>query len=276
MEISAQELKNMIGDIISLTIDEHRSSADSILENSELLEGSATEEEIDEFIFHNPLLDEELVERLLVPGLLGFFHSKAVVTDEWMNEFRQNILNWSRNQSWLAADEPMRKFVDPWSERQSDIWNSKSGIEIPNWARKSPTYLLVAADLLNKGKHLSEIHWRDFENLIGELLEKEGWTVDVTRASKDGGIDVIAVKKDLVFGDFKSVWQAKKYGSKNKVQLCDVRELSALRDDQKATKGVIVTTSHLTRGAIDWIRRDSYRMDYKDKDQMEKWIRKYI
>jgi len=44
----------------------------------------------------------------------------------------------------------------------------------------------------------------------------------------------------------------------------------------RATKGVVVTTGRLTRGALDWIRRDKYRLDYKDAQKMEAWIRSKI
>ena len=51
-----------------------------------------------------------------------------------------------------------------------------------------------------------------------------------------------------------------------------MRELSAIRDYQKATKGMIVTTSSLSKGALNWIRRDEYRLRYKDKNDIENWV----
>jgi restriction system protein len=56
------------------------------------------------------------------------------------------------------------------------------------------------------------------------------------------------------------------------VQINVVRELSAIRDDQKATKGMIITTSSLSKGAINCIRRDEYRLRYKDKNDIENWV----
>ena len=131
---------------------------------------------------------------------------------------------------------------------------------------------VLAADLLKHGRLLSELHWREFEKLIATLLEQFGWDVELTRGSKDGGIDVIAIKNDPTLGKIKSLWQAKKYHLGNKVELRDVRDLSAIRDSQKATKGVIVTTSHLTRGAIDWIRTDEFRLEYQEREDLERWV----
>jgi restriction system protein len=155
------------------------------------------------------------------------------------------------------------------------LWRPSES-ERPGWLASAPAALILGADLLREGRLLSEIPWRKFEELIGALLEAEGWRVDVTQPSKDGGIDVVAVKNDKILGAIKSVWQAKRYGPKRIVRLNEVRELSAVVDMQRATKGVIVTTSRLTKNAIDWIRRDNFRLGYKDAREVESWIRTVV
>jgi restriction system protein len=189
-----------------------------------------------------------------------------------MSEFRQNIKGWSQNNSWLAADLPWIAAVNTSQPVESEIWRPSQGIE-PNWISASPTAVILAAELLRTGRLLSELPWRKFEELVGQLLESEGWSVDVTRASRDGGIDVVALKNDAILGPIRSLWQAKKYGPKRHVRLSDVRELAGIIDFDRATKGVVVTTGRLTSGALDWIRRDRYRLDYKDAQKMEAWVR---
>lgn len=103
-------------------------------------------------------------------------------------------------------------------------------------------------------------------------MEAEGWRVKVTQASRDGGIDVVATKSDETLGEIRSVWQAKKYRPTNKVKLSEVRELSAVCEAERATKGVMVTTSRLTRDAIEWVKRDIYRLGYKEHDHVKRWI----
>ena len=97
----------------------------------------------------------------------------------------------------------------------------------------------------------------------------------MTRPSKDGGIDLYASRVDASVGSVKTLWQAKKYGEQKKVRLSDVRELSGVLHKSGLTKGILVTTSHLTRGALEWVRQDIYRLDYKDKEQVEHWIKKH-
>lgn len=76
-------------------------------------------------------------------------------------------------------------------------------------------------------------------------------------------------------GAVRTIWQAKKYRDK-KVRLSEVRELSGLVSKPDVTKGIIVTTSYLTRGAIDWVKKDTFRLAYKDKDDIESWVRKNL
>ena len=112
----------------------------------------------------------------------------------------------------------------------------------------------------------------EFSRLVAQLLEKSGWKMELTQGSKGGGIDVVAAMEDSEAGLIKSLRQPKKFHPSNKVQINVVRELSAIRDDQKATKGMIVTTSSLSKGARNWIRRDEYRLRYKDKNDIENWV----
>lgn len=269
--ITAQSLRDILADGIAPSIDVHRASKAEHSESAyEPPQGPPTDEEIDDFLFHNPLFDEETLELLTHPGLLGFPAKTANASEDWLSEFREQISAWANNQSWLAGDEPLRLFTPPYTAAECQIWTPPESV--PSWVGNAPSYALLAADLLNKGQLLSELPWRYFEELIGALLESEAWTVTVTQGTRDGGIDVIATKEDSVLGTLRSVWQAKKYKASNKVKLHEVRELSAIRDDNKATKAFVVTTSSLTRDAIAWVKRDLYRLGYKEHDQIKKWL----
>ena len=270
-EISAAELRDMIADVITSSIDTHRASREVSDERYTRPSGPATDEEVDDFLYHNPLLDEETREQLVDPGLLGFFAKRAHATPEWIAEFKDNLSSWAENQSWLAADLPWVAVMPRIEPSKSELWIPGASPQ-PGWLSTTPAALVLAANLLRDGKLLSEMKWRDFEELIGALLEDDGWTVTVTQPSRDGGFDVLAVRSDSILGEIRSVWQAKKYGPTNKVKLNEVRELSAVRDEERATKAMIVTTSRLTRDAIDWVKRDLYRLGYKDHEQIKKWI----
>lgn len=57
---------------------------------------------------------------------------------------------------------------------------------------------------------LDDISWRQFEILISELLNSDGYEVELMKGTKDGGVDIVAVKDLKEAGLYKTLWQAKK------------------------------------------------------------------
>ena len=218
------------------------------------------------------------------PGMtiaLDLRHLLSILKDGWQEIFKKRygrhfniekdiadkIKKYPKGFEWLN-NLPVDK--DKVFGHHSKIW--KPGDIIPSWLNCNPNYILLAKELLSHKRSITEFHWKEFEKLIGSLLENEGWKIELTRGTKDGGIDIIAIKQSETLGFIKTIWQAKKYNNNSVVQVKDVREMSALIDDLKATKGIVVTTNRLTRGAVDWIRKDLFRIDYKDQKQLEDWI----
>jgi HJR/Mrr/RecB family endonuclease len=140
----------------------------------------------------------------------------------------------------------------------------------------APSFALLRS-LQHRGvAAVDELTWRQFEQLIATLLEADGYSVELLRGSKDGGVDVVAVKDLGVHGYFKAVWQAKKRSLKNRVGLSVVRGLADTRAEFGATKGIIVTSSYLTRGALQRIERDKYMLGKVDREELTAWIQKTL
>lgn len=88
----------------------------------------------------------------------------------------------------------------------------------------------------------------EFEELVADVWEAQGYETTVTSGSSDRGIDVIAEKDGLV-GE-KVLIQAKRYGEGNKVGSREIREYGSLRRQEENVDAVIVvTTSSFTREA---------------------------
>lgn len=119
---------------------------------------------------------------------------------------------------------------------------------------------------------LDELNWRDFEKFLAGMLEAEGYSVQLMQGSKDGGVDVVAVKDLGEAGLFKSVWQAKKHRADRKVGLSLVRELADTRLEHGASKAIIATTSYLTKGALDRVQRDRFLLGKMDRQDLDLWI----
>jgi restriction system protein len=84
----------------------------------------------------------------------------------------------------------------------------------------------------------------EFEHLVRQLFEAMGMKSWTTQASKDDGVDAVAVNEDPVFGGL-CIIQAKRY--RGAVGVEAVRALAGVMEDKHATKGIMVTTSWVTK-----------------------------
>ncbi len=138
-------------------------------------------------------------------------------------------------------------------------------------ARFSPSLKLLS-HLKYKTCSLDDLNWRQFEVLVSELLESDGYEIELMSGTKDGGVDIVAVKDLGENGMFKALWQAKKYSASRKIGISTIRELADVRNEHKASKGVIVTSSTLTSGALQRIERDKYILGKVDRKDLMAWI----
>lgn len=142
-------------------------------------------------------------------------------------------------------------------------------------ARFSPSFALLRR-IQRQAVALDDLSWRQFEKLIAELLKNDGYTVELMQGSRDGGVDILAARNLGAGGYIKTLWQAKKYSLGNKVGISVVRELADSRNEFAASKGVLVTSSYLTRGALQRIERDRYILGKVDRGDLDAWIRKTL
>jgi hypothetical protein len=69
-----------------------------------------------------------------------------------------------------------------------------------------------------------------------------------------------------------SVWQAKNLKASNKVVLKAIRELADVRNESKASKDIIVTSTFLTKNALERVRSDQYLLGKVDRDDLYQWM----
>ncbi len=133
----------------------------------------------------------------------------------------------------------------------------------------------VNSRLLETVRHnpslLYSIGSRDFELLVAELLSEQGFSVNVTRRSRDGGVDMW-IAEDRSIGSFKYLVECKKYSPENKVGVKIVREVLGTLQASRATAGLIVTTSYFTRDAKEFAEQVRYQMSLRDYVDIRKWL----
>lgn len=102
------------------------------------------------------------------------------------------------------------------------------------------------ADTLPLSSNLAAMPWEDFEHIVRELFGKmfsersPGAEVNVTRASRDYGVDALIYDPNPILGG-KYVIQAKRYV--NTVDVAAVRDLFGTVQNEGASNGFLVTTS---------------------------------
>ena len=84
----------------------------------------------------------------------------------------------------------------------------------------------------------------EFEHLVRQIFEEMGMQAWNTQAIKDDGVDAVAVNNNVVFGGM-CIIQAKRY--RNAVGVEAIRALAGVMEDKHATKGILVTTSRVTK-----------------------------
>jgi len=85
----------------------------------------------------------------------------------------------------------------------------------------------------------------EFEQFVAELWGRIGWETEVTQASADAGIDVIATKEKPY--PQKKVIQAKRYSDNTTVGAKDIQQYASLQHQVEGADSVIVvTTSRFT------------------------------
>ena len=110
-------------------------------------------------------------------------------------------------------------------------------------------------DSLETDTNLATMPWEEFEHLVRELFSKifskDGCEVQVTQASRDGGVDAIAFDPDPIRGG-KFVIQAKRYN--NVVPVSSCRDLYGTMINEGAVKGILVTTSYYGNDARTFVK----------------------
>jgi hypothetical protein len=88
----------------------------------------------------------------------------------------------------------------------------------------------------------------DFEKLVGALFEKLNFETLVTRQTADGGVDVVAVNRGVIFRG-RYLIQCKRYNPANKVSRPEVQAFHGRIAVEPRARGIFITTSSFTRGA---------------------------
>jgi restriction system protein len=125
---------------------------------------------------------------------------------------------------------------------------------------------------LDSRPDLLEMTPGEFEHFTRQLFEAMGMKAWTTQETKDDGVDAVATNEDPVFGGL-CVIQAKRY--RGAVGVSAMRELAGVMEDKHATKGILVTTSWVTRDGHELAHRHG-RMQVIDGENLKYLCREHL
>ncbi|WP_207939341.1 restriction endonuclease [Actinomadura darangshiensis] len=129
-----------------------------------------------------------------------------------------------------------------------------------------------AAAGLDSRPDLIDMTPAEFEHLVRQLFEAMGMKSWVTQASKDDGVDGVATNEDPIFGGL-CIIQAKRY--RKAVGVDAIRELAGTMEDKHATKGIMVTTSWVTKGGHEHANRHG-RMQVIEHEELKYLLKEHL
>lgn len=135
-------------------------------------------------------------------------------------------------------------------------------------------WLAIAEELARNPEFLFEFDPRQFEEFIAASYDREGWDVELTPRSADGGRDVIATRND--FGSIRVYDEVKRYSKGERVTAEKVRALSGVvHGHQNVSKGIVTTTAEFAPGvwtdtAIAPLMPN--RLELRDGKRLLEWI----
>ncbi len=105
----------------------------------------------------------------------------------------------------------------------------------------------------------------DFEIVMAEIYSKLGYDVTRTKATRDGGKDLI-IRIPEILGDFIYYVECKKYAAKRPIGVGIIRNLIGTVNTDRVNGGILATTSFFTRDAYEFISGNKWNCQIKTHD----------
>ena len=122
-------------------------------------------------------------------------------------------------------------------------------------------------------ERLTQLSHRDFEKLVAEIFDGLGYEVELTKRTRDGGRDVIAIRRAEVNTRF--LIECKHPDKRKKIGVRPVRELLGVKADAGASLAILATTAYFSPEAQLFFERNRWDLEGRDRDGILEWIALY-
>ena len=131
----------------------------------------------------------------------------------------------------------------------------------------------VLAEMAAQPEQLEGMGDRKFEEFVAEMLNRDGFEVRLTPQTRDGGYDVLAMRRLPAF-ELLFLVECKRYRRSRKVGVEIVRSLYGVVCEKRANAGLIVTTSTFSKPALAKTHELGTQLALKDYHGLVEWMRR--
>ena len=111
---------------------------------------------------------------------------------------------------------------------------------------------------------------RKFEVLLDAIFRNNGFVTELGPGQGDGGVDIRLYSNDII-SEAVTLVQAKRYASNRPIRLEAVQALSAAVEDERANRGLFVSTSRFLPSAQKFAARQNRRIKLATSQDVQKW-----
>ncbi len=169
--------------------------------------------------------------------------------------YPDNISDEDTNENIKADNKIITEIFKPDKETDEEIDKKESAIII-----LSPVNDRLLKYLSENPEAFYQLKDRKFEEVMAEIYSKLGYKVELTKATRDGGKDII-IRRPEILGDFIYYVECKKYAPNNPVGIGLVKNLVGTVDADRVNGGILATTSYFTPDARKFVTDNKY--DYQ-------------
>jgi len=183
-------------------------------------------------------------------------------------EYPDGVINYvERNhENVISTDEPSIEYFDTY-------------YEVEDFRVAERTIQDIIFEIKEKPELIRDITHREFEELIAELFKEKGFEVELTKKTRDGGKDIIAISTDQLGTKLKYFIECKHYAKDNKVSVDLVRALYGVKNTRGGpNKVILATTSTFTNDAYKFASEETlseWEIALVDYNQIIEWIGEY-
>ncbi len=185
-----------------------------------------------------------------------------------VSEYPVEVLNFVINKSSGAETdgEPEFEYLREIYSAEDLIAFYKSIPELINGLKSCP-------DLLR------DITPREFEEIVAEIFKSKGFDVELTKQTRDGGKDIIAIHTDGLGIKNKYFIECKRHAEDNTIGVDIIRSLQGVKNTKDGpNKTIIATTSFFSPDAKKFVEYESaskWDMTLADYNDIVKWLNEY-